>query len=294
MKEINAELIINSGSRRSKSAKKKVIDCLNGNGFRITRITEIKRTDSLVKLLAPIKRRKPRLLIAGGGDGTISAIVDHIVGTNIALGVLPLGTTNNFARSLNIPLDIDGAVRVIRENKPRPVDLGMINSNYFTNVTGLGLSALVARNTTNTAKRRWGRYAYAVVGSAQLFRHKPFMVTIEDKDHELKINFETHQLIIANGRFHAGKQIAVDAKVDNRELIVFALGGRSKLSFILGMLDFYIGKRKNVAHSSYLIARDIVLRTEPTQLVEVDGEMNTDPQIRARVAPKAIKVCYSL
>lgn len=292
MAKLKAELLLNSRSRRSRELKAVLLKALDGHGIEITTLNEVSRTESMDQLLAGILQRKPGLLIAGGGDGTISDVVDRIVGSDISLGIIPLGTTNNFARSLNIPLEIDGAVRVIKEHAARPVDLGMIHDDYYTNVAGIGLSALVAHHVTDKAKRRWGRFAYTMVGIRELIRHKPFMVVIEDKDRELQLNFETHQVIIANGRYHAGKKIAIGAKVDNKELIIFSLGGRSKLSFVWSMLDFYLGQRKNVSHATYLIARNVRLRTSSPQMVELDGEVKFETPVTAKVASDAIRIRY--
>jgi YegS/Rv2252/BmrU family lipid kinase len=287
---LTCELIINTGSKRSRALKQELLASLRRNGFTLTHINEINRKQTIEAIAGKVKERNPQLVLVGGGDGTISDTVDYLAGTETEVGIIPLGTTNNFARSLNIPLDIEGAVLAVKKYKARPVDLGSINGEYFSNVAGIGLSAKVAYSVTDASKRRWGRFAYALAGIKVLLTHKPFTVTIEDKDSELQLNFETHQVIIANGRYHAGKQIALDAKVDNRELLVFALGGRSKLSFMWSMFDFYVGKRKYVSHASYLIARHIRLSTSTTQIVELDGEVKFETPLMAHITPAAIKV----
>src|SRR5690606_1581152 len=129
------------------------------------------------------------------------------------IGIVPLGTTNNFARSLDLPLTTHEAVAVIANSPARSVDLGRVEQQYFTNVVGIGLSALVARDVNNQHKQRFGRLAYAFVGLAHFIRHKPFFVTVTDKDNELELHFETHQVIVANGRYHAGREIAEEAGV---------------------------------------------------------------------------------
>src|SRR3546814_18304232 len=85
-------------------------------------------------------------MILGGGDGTISGLVDHLVGTGTALGVLPLGTANSFARTLGIPLDIAGAVEVLRTGTRKRIDLGMIDKDYFANCAAIGISPQIARS----------------------------------------------------------------------------------------------------------------------------------------------------
>lgn len=251
---------------------------------------EVNRSHSLDDACRKIRRRKPACLLIGGGDGTVSSVLDRLVTMEIEIGIIPLGTTNNFARSLDIPLSIPESIQTIHRKKPRDVDLGMINSDYFTNVAGIGLSARIADAVTDRQKRRWGRWAYALVGLQQLLVHKPFSVTLQDPDKALSVTLETRQIIIANGRYHAGQEIADDARIDNGQLIIFALGGRSLVSFIKHMIDFYIGRRSKVTHESYFIGRSVMISTDTKQLIELDGEVKHKTPIQARVKAGTIKV----
>jgi diacylglycerol kinase (ATP) len=290
MKRIKAELIINTASRRGRAALPIIIEACRRHAIDLGKVNVLKKDTSLKKVIAAIKKRNPELVLVGGGDGTISDAVDFFAGSTIQVGVLPLGTTNNFARSLGLPLEIDNTIAAIKHGKISHVDLGKIDDEYFVNVAGVGISAQIAKHVTNKQKKKFGRYAYAINGITQLIRHKPFLATIEDKDGELQLHLETHQVIIANGRYHAGKEIAKDAKIDNRELIIFALGGRSKLSFVIAMVDFYFGKRKNIQHTSYLTGRSIKLQTSTPQLVELDGEVKFTTPIPIEVTPGAVRI----
>jgi len=291
---MKAELLINPRSRQARRSLAYIHHCLEAEGVTITATTKLTKHDDIGETIATILARKPKLLIVGGGDGTISEVVDHVAGRDVMLALLPLGTTNNFARSLNLPLDIEGAVGVAANARARRVDLGSINGDFFTNVAGIGLSARTARNVTNAAKRRFGRAAYGLVGLATFMRHAPFRATIRDTRGGLQIHVETHQLIIANGRYHGGRLLAADASVDNRELIVFALGGRSKLSFAKHLLDFYVGPRRKVAHASYMIGRDFEILTDSPQPVELDGEVKLSTPLHASIKPGAVRIRYPL
>lgn len=290
MKKLQAELLLNKGSRRTSQSEQAILSAIADHHIEITHITYLKPGSSLTKLISGIKARKPSLVIVGGGDGTISDVVDHFVGSSIELGIIPLGTTNNFARSLGIPLTIDGAVQAITTTSARAVDLGTIGNEYFANVAGVGLSALIADTVDDKTKKRFGRLAYAMTGLQQLWGHKAFGVTIEDKDKELRLYFETHQVIIANGRYHAGKQIAEDARLDNGRLIIFALGSRSKISFAYHTLDYYLGRRKQVAHESFVIGNNITISTTHPQLVELDGEVKGSTPLAISVTTAAVMV----
>jgi diacylglycerol kinase (ATP) len=289
---MKAELLINVRSRIAREAYSQIHESLKRNGITITHETKLRKGDNLGTVLRSVIKRSPKLLIIGGGDGTVSDAVDELAGTDITIAVLPLGTTNNFARTLNIPLDIDGAVASIVSSKAKKVDLGNVNGDFFTNVTGVGLSARIARNVSDTTKRRYGRLAYAIVGLTSFIRHKPFRATIRDRHGGLQLHLETHQLIIANGRYHGGRLLASDASLDNRELLVFPLGGRSKFSFALRLIDFYVGRRKKVAHSSYMIGRDFEIITDSPQPVELDGEVKLHTPLKASIEPAAVRIRY--
>jgi YegS/Rv2252/BmrU family lipid kinase len=290
VKTIKAELIINTGSRKSIQALPEIIQTCEQHNIQLDRQHLLAKDTNLQSLASAIKKRHPDLVLVGGGDGTVSDVLDHFAGSEIEIGILPLGTTNNFARSLNMPLTITEAIAAIVNGKVSSVDLGKIKHDYFVNVAGVGISAQIAKTVTDKQKKIFGRFAYAINGVRQLLIHKPFMATLEDKDGELQLHLETHQIIIANGRYHAGKEIAKDAKIDNRELIIFALGGRSKISFIFHMIDFYIGKRKSIRHTSYLTGKSIRLHTSSPQSVELDGEVKFITPIPIEVTAGAVKV----
>ena len=100
---MKAELIINTGSRRSRAALPDIIAACKQHGIELLEINTLKKDTSLKTVVNTIKSRQPDLVLVGGGDGTISDAVDFFAGSAIQIGVLPLGTTNNFARSLGLP-----------------------------------------------------------------------------------------------------------------------------------------------------------------------------------------------
>lgn len=258
----------------------------------IDKLYKIGKKSSLSATVGAIKRAQPKLLIVASGDGTLSRVMSILAGSGIEIGIVPLGTTNNFARSLGLPRTTTEAVQSIAHYPAKPVDLGQVNDRYFANVVGVGMSATVAGQVTDSQKKRFGRLAYAIVGLKCLIGHEPFFVTVSDKDSELVMHLETHQLIVANGRYHAGREIATDARVNSNELIVFPIGGRNKLDFIIRMIDFYIGKRKEVRHASYLIARNIKIHTDRPQPCEVDGEVYRPTPLSFRVASGVVNARY--
>lgn len=289
---MQAELIVNRRSRRSSGGITQLQKALVGQEIEITHVHHLSRSTTIADTVAAVKRRSPKLVIVAGGDGTISSVANRLAGTNIELGIIPLGTTNNFARSLNIPFEQMAAIEIIAKAPARAVDLGKAGAEYFTSVAGIGLSALIAKSVHDSTKKRWGRLAYPLTATRLLLSHKAFTATITDQSGDLTQTFETHQLIVANGRYHAGKEIAEDAKIDDGQLVLFALGGRSKLSLMWHMTDFYIGKRKRLAHSSRMLGKDIYIETDRPQLIELDGEVKTKTPLALRVESATLQVRY--
>ena len=103
-----------------------------------------------------------KFIILGGGDGTISSVVDHFAYASVVFGVLPLGTANSFARTLGIPLDLAGAIDVLVNGKVANIDLAKINEDYFANGSSIGMPAIVGRATPHSLKKWLGRGAYGL------------------------------------------------------------------------------------------------------------------------------------
>lgn len=290
MAQPNIHLIINTRSRQGEKSYNQIVAAFEERGISITKIHHLTSRNETNKIYHSVKRSKPSLVVLCGGDGTVSGGLSALAGSGIDIAIIPLGTTNNFARSLKVPLSINEAVTCAVTCKARPVDLGKIEDEYFANVAGIGISAAIAKDVNHKLKRHFGRIAYLISGIKQAFTHKPFMVTLQDPDKQLLFHFETHQLIVANGRYHAGRQIAEDASVNDDQLIIFALGGRSRLSLMWHTLDFYVGRRKKIIHSSYMIGRDVIISTSRKQAIEVDGEVHKVTPITVRTSPGAVHV----
>src|SRR5688572_32056857 len=114
------------------------------------------------------------MVIVGGGDGSLSCTVDEVVDRDIVFALLPLGTANSFARTLGIPLDLDGAIETIATGKRRRVDLGVIDGDFYANGAAIGLSPLIGATVPHGLKKYLGRVGYLIWAIWWVFRFKPF------------------------------------------------------------------------------------------------------------------------
>jgi YegS/Rv2252/BmrU family lipid kinase len=235
----------------------------------------------------------PDLVIVGGGDGTLKEAVGHLVHRDIALGVLPLGTTNNFARSLGLPLSLRGAAGVIRKGKVADVDAGLVRGeageDVFANMVSLGMSVAVAEGVPAGLKRIAGRTAYALTALRRMPVHQPFRATVRTGDDTYE--FATHQLNIANGAHHSGRPIAHDAGPDDRLLAVYRLGdaGRHRLA-VATVRHVLAGHRRSLDEDAFITTREVHVATEPPMPVDVDGEIRGRTPVRVSLLPNALRV----
>jgi diacylglycerol kinase (ATP) len=286
-------LLVNVRSRRGARHHRAVRAALEGHGFTVT--TEHLVHDpaaQLPALLPQILAARPPLLVVGSGDGTIATVVDHVAHTDTVLGYLPLGTTNNFGRSLGLPMRPRGAVEVIAHGKVADIDLGRVNGDLFANLVSIGVSAEVAGRTPQALKRRLGRAAYATTGARALLTHRPFVADIRARETTWRV--ATHQLNIANGRMHAGTAIAADASIDDRLLVAYALGGPGRLSTVYAAAHQALTPWQPVQRKGYLTATELHVTTDTPQLVDVDGEIAGRTPIQVTLSANALRVLVPL
>ncbi|BCQ47240.1 hypothetical protein ERHA55_47670 [Erwinia rhapontici] len=152
-----ALLLINEHSRNGKANKQQVLSLLSAEGIQVVEPEASDRRDSSEIILDYADRID--LVIVGGGDGSLNAAAKGLMRSGLPLGVLPLGTANDFARTIGITNDLAQAVKVIAAGHQRPIDLGEVNGHLFFNVSSIGFSATLAHHLTAESKKRWGLLA---------------------------------------------------------------------------------------------------------------------------------------
>ena len=154
-----AVLVVNTLSRRGAYTYSEAKRQLKKAGLMLDAFP-VRRPERMHEIVLDAIAQGHKFLIIGGGDGTISSVVDHFAYTRLVFGVLPLGTANSFACTLGIPLNLAGAIDVLINGKVADVDLGKINDDYFANGSSIGMPAVVGRATPHALKKWLGRAAY--------------------------------------------------------------------------------------------------------------------------------------
>jgi diacylglycerol kinase (ATP) len=283
-----AVVVVNRRSRRASRLLPRAEAMIRAKGFAITRTYAVTEPGTLDEVLAEAMAAAPPLLVLGSGDGTVASAVDHLAGTDTVLAYLPMGTTNNLARSLGLPLRLGRAVQLLDSGHVADIDLGMAGDDYFANMASIGVSVAVSDHTPHRLKRWLGRPAYALTGAAALRRSAPFTatVTVDGVAHQLV----THQLNVANGSVHAGSRIAVDAGIDDGLLVAYPLGGPDRWSTATSALGQALTPHRTLARKGHLTGERIEVVTDPPQPVEIDGETCGHTPMHLRVARNALLI----
>lgn len=216
----------------------------------------------------------PDLLVVGGGDGSVGCAAARVAHTGTALGVLPLGTANDFARTLGIPTALPAAVRTLTEGHVVDVDLGRVDGRAYLNVASLGLSVAVTRRLTPGLKRRLGRFAYPVATLAAYRSHRPFAARLELADGAALELDDLLQVAVGNGRHYGGGlTVSPTASIDDHLLDVYAVERgrlRDHVSLARLLRTGHLVEHERVHH---VTARRIRLVTDEPLEVNLDGEI---------------------
>jgi YegS/Rv2252/BmrU family lipid kinase len=254
-------------------------------------IRQTNADDDMTQLARAAVEDGNELVCAAGGDGTVSHVVDALVGTEVQLGIIPAGTTNALAQGVGIPRQIEGAIQVIANpGRCLHLDAMQIDNSYYVLGVGVGLSAVTMEKTTRENKRRFGEAAYVWTVLKQLSGWQPrhFSLTIDGKQETVS----AADVLLANagvltGSLKWGEHILPD---DGR-IDLCVIRARS-LSDYLGLLMDVVRRRQwRNRHIQFFVVEDRVKISAGGRLaVTGDGEIIGHTPFEARVVPAAVTV----
>lgn len=252
------------------------------------------------------------MVIACGGDGTVGATARGLVGTACPLGILPLGTYNNFARALQLPLDLEGACRVLAKGRVRRVDVGVANDDhYFFEAAGVGIDAQLFPLGEEFKSGNWRRLWQAVRLAYQaeperihfeldLPLSEAYHPAASDRPHEIlpfaggarrELDISALMLIVANARYYgSGFTVAPDAFLDDGLLNVRIFRNFSKRELLK---HFWSISRRRYAYSPKIdsfFASEIHITAKSDLPFHVDGYQVGHLPLRLKSLRRALKV----
>jgi YegS/Rv2252/BmrU family lipid kinase len=282
-----AILVVNAGSRKGADLFAEARDKLIAAGIELLAAKKCKTAKSMETEVKQALKKAP-MVIVGGGDGSLSSFVDYFIGTDVVFALLPLGTANSFARTMGVPLDLDGAVDVIAKGEAREIDVGCINGDYFLNAAAMGLAPKVAESVPHGLKRTLGRLGYLIWAGWSAANFRAFRVKLEDGKRTVRM--WATEVRIANGRFHGGIELIENADLKSGEIVVQVVTGRSVAK--LGWSYFASAAKLKARHQTVreFVASEFTLSTKPRMKVSIDGEVGAETPLKISALPNGVTI----
>lgn len=233
-------------------------------------------------------------IIAAGGDGTLNEVLNGIGphARDVRLGLLPLGTGNDFARCLKLPTDLDQNIRILCAGKTQAIDLVRVKSDrtrYFVNVSAGGFSGVVDEKLTTAIKKKWGPLAYVRSAAAALLELRAYRTTVRFGVGDA-ITLDLYNAVIANGRYVAGGlPIAPKARLNDGLLDVILIPKGPAVEMALLAARILLGQ--HLASDSLIFRRvpRVSIRSRSGMWFNVDGELVGNEPAVFEVIPRALQ-----
>ena len=286
-------VIVNRGGGSAAGAEARIEEAFDGTGVdvdvRIVEPGELDRSCAEAAAATGVDA-----LVAAGGDGTVSTAAAAVAGTGLALGVLPMGTLNHFARDAGIPLDLKEAAAAIAAGRTRPVDAAEANGRLFVNNIAVGLYPMLVRDRDAQQRHlgRTKRRAMLVAAARTLWRFTSRRLTVRAAG--MKAPVETPLLFVGNNRYETGLlRLGRRAAIDRGELCLYAPLARTRLAFFWLSLRAVLGRpdrQRDFLTVDGIEACEIESR-HPSLTVAMDGEARLlETPLRCRVRKGALRL----
>lgn len=231
------------------------------------------------------------LVVAAGGDGTLSEVASALVDTPMLMGILPVGTGNDLARHLGLPLHPLECLRSLMSYREIPIDVGLANGIPFLVAAGTGFDAAVAEDVNRGVWFFRGSLAYAVATLRTLWRYRCTSMRIQVDDNILETF--AYFTVVANARgYGGGMKIAPDASIRDGLLDVCCVKGLSRWRFLAAAGRVYRGQ--HVTHPAVRMLQGSSIRVEsnPPVSVVVDGELRGQTPLVVTMKAGSLKLAF--
>lgn len=229
-------------------------------------------------------------IVIGGGDGTLSEALADLLPLGKPLAVLPLGTANDFARTLSVPNRIMAAAELALAGREHRIDVGRANGRPFLNVASVGVASKVTEAQSEARKKTFAVLSYAVSFREAIRQARPFYVHIEVNGAPYWKGM-VHQVSVANGRYHGGGLIvAEDAAIDDGTLHLYVVRPGTFWQLVACVASLKLGLSGALPALKRGSASSVRLRTSKPRRVDVDGELCIETPADFSVEAKALSV----
>ena len=234
-----------------------------------------------------------RRVVVAGGDGTVNEVVNGLAGSDVLMGLVPLGTANVLARELDIPLeDVDAACGIIQAGRVTKIDLAKCDGQYFVLMAGIGFDAAVVNNVDPKIKDIFGPAAYGISGATELLRHKPskFSINIDGVTYET----EGSMVVVANVSSYAIEiKVARHAIFNDGwlDVCVFEKSETPRIGLLSQALRLVLlGSIPGDPSITCFKGKKVSITCEPPAFVQIDGDVVGKTPTEIEVFPNALRM----
>jgi diacylglycerol kinase family enzyme len=285
-------VIMNRGAGGTDDPEARILELFAQHGEE-PRIVHPDATHDICAVAGEAARSSDQVVVGAGGDGTISTVAAALVGTDKVLGVLPVGTLNHFAKDLNVPLDLEAAVRTITQGDVAAVDVGEVNGRIFINNSSLGIyPQIVARREAQQQRLARGKWLAFLAATIQAMRRFPFL--------DLRIAFEGRQisqrtafLFVGNNEYKiAGFELGSRACVNGGKLGLYFTRGTGRFGLFRLAFHALFGRVDQAKDFDvYCVAEARIETRKRRLLVALDGEIQRmETPLNYRIRSSALRV----
>jgi len=288
---MRAKLILNPASGHAASAARlrRIERVLTEKGFSLETFTAVQPGEARQQAVSA--RDEPfQMVICAGGDGTIHEVVNGIAGSDLILGILPMGTGNVLAWEMGIPLDPLRACEVLAGGRVKTIDLGLTSvGRYFSCMAGVGLDAQVVREVDPAVKGFLGRIAYPIAAvRAVLHYDLPELIIDIDGQKPLRSGYS---VVVCNSRHYGGRfMLCPEASIDDGWLDVCILQKRHASVILRSGLSVLLNNQWAVEGMTIYRGRSVNVSSSHKVLVQSDGDIIGTTPISFTIVPRALKV----
>lgn len=232
-------------------------------------------------------------VIVGGGDGTIRSVANVLAGSQVPMGILPMGTLNHFARDLNLPFDLELAVDIIARKELRTVDVGSVNGAIFVNNSSVGVYPyMVADRDRRRGASGLGKWPAMALAGLRALKRFPFRRLTMRTEGPAR-PFRTPMLFVGNNEYDLSLfGLGRRHQLDLGRLHVYVARSESRWAFIMLVLRALLGLGNTAQELDQLEMLEFEVGCRTSRLpVALDGEVEVmQPPLRYRIMPGALKV----
>ncbi|MBA2626734.1 MAG: diacylglycerol kinase family lipid kinase [Gemmatimonadales bacterium] len=286
-------VLLNAGSGKGKASEfARTLEKLFAEAGREARIELVDDGDRLRQLAKSAVADKCTALVAGGGDGTINTVASVVVGTDIPLGVLPLGTLNHFAKDLRLPTDLEDAARVILAGHTERVDVGQVNERIFLNNSSLGVYPRLVRLRERYQKRGRAKWIAAFWAMLVVLRRHSFLGVRVTADGETLVR-RTPFVFVGNNEYRMeGTAAGSRESLAGGQLALYLMNASGRRSLLWLAWQILRGRTQQLRELEATLVGEAEVETRRNTLqVAIDGEVVVEHgPLRYRVRPGALRV----